>query len=76
MTTQKPSWLQELEKQPCLCVSCDDCRGSGVLRVGFDGLPAVDDLSELINCPSCSNGLAEVCDRCQELDDYDEENWE
>ena len=75
MTDEKPQWLAELEKQPCRCIACGVCHGIGTIRVGLDGLPTIDDLSDLIQCDFYSGGIVEVCDRCQELHEYDEDDF-
>ena len=59
----KPAWVAQLEAQPCECVSCESCNGSG--SIWFD-------IMEF--CDSCGgSGTIEVCDRCAQLMDYEED---
>lgn len=65
---------EELNRTPCECVSCDECRGTGVIRVDmFTGGPDPgDDMYELDACLNChSRGTVETCDRCHLLDELD-----
>ena len=62
---------EALKKEPCKCVRCDFCRGSGRMTVESLGYPE-DDLE---SCDEChGSGLSEVCERCQEMQEieYDE----
>ncbi len=55
----------KLEAEPCRCVTCPDCRGSG--RWGGD-------VVDWEVCETCGGlGVVEVCDRCQLLEDMDHE---
>ena len=74
----KPAWVAQLEAQPCECVSCESCNGSG--SIWFDiggryrGKNRCDDLDEMEFCDSCGgSGTIEVCDRCAQLMDYEED---
>ena len=69
-----PEWVKKLEADPCTCERCDACRGSGTvywLLGEFCGPNhPCDDLAEPESCEECSNGVVELCDRCQALGDY------
>jgi hypothetical protein len=56
--------IDELNRQPCRCVSCSTCRGTGRLSME-------DDYS--ISCDECDGGITETCDRCQLLSEYEQE---
>jgi DnaJ-class molecular chaperone len=54
----------ELLAQPCRCVSCPDCRGSGRTWFQTGGYPEED----VETCDYCSgSGITEQCDRCADL---------
>lgn len=60
----------------CSCVSCDECKGSGVIWVAVDGsylgCRRCDDLDDVETCNECGGiGLTEICQECR--DKYDEE---
>jgi hypothetical protein len=56
--------MDSVNARPCECVSCGQCGGTG--NVFF----AWDDLDELETCEECrGGGIAELCDRCRELDE-------
>jgi len=60
----------ELSSLPCKCVRCHHCHGSGRMRVECFGYPE----DELESCDGCQGtGLYEVCDRCQLLDEFNED---
>ena len=74
----KPTWVDQLESQPCTCVQCPTCRGTGTVWFSshprrFLGSSRSDDLDELEQCEFCSNGILEICDRCAELEAYEHE---
>ena len=56
--------------QPCTCVSCADCNGSGQITVDTHGYPDWD----FEPCYTCSGGIVEVCDRCVELEELERED--
>jgi hypothetical protein len=67
-----------VETEPCTCVSCGMCGGSGNywvdMRGHYDSSP--DCCSDLETCDECrGSGIVETCDRCQLLNemDYDDE---
>ena len=71
-----PQWVKDLEAQPCKCVYCDACYGSGSIRVFF-GRVSIDDLANLEECPSCNGrAITEVCDRCQQLEEWEQDRYE
>ncbi len=78
----RKSDYESLEKQPCACVSCGECNGTGNVWRNYDHLGryiidgGVDDLSELEPCESCRNGITEVCDRCRLLEEMYEQDQE
>lgn len=77
---EKPEYVERLEKQACTCTTCSECRGSGNVWFSFGGRHYLghrrsDDLDEMETCDHCrGSGIAEVCDRCQQLRDYDEDS--
>jgi DnaJ-class molecular chaperone len=58
---------EQLKALPCECVSCDDCRGSGNVRVDDWSLPDGWDLEPCFTCHGA--GIVEVCDRCRLLEE-------
>lgn len=56
----------ELNKQPCRCVRCGFCRGTGTIWVRTGFYP--EDDSE--TCDECrGSGIAESCERCDLMDE-------
>lgn len=80
LTTEELSPRKKVEAEPCRCVNCGECRGSGSVWFAFGGKEYLgnsrcDDLDELETCEGCGgSGIVETCDRCQLLEemDYDE----
>jgi hypothetical protein len=66
-----PEWIRQLEKAPCTCEPCGLCRGTGNLRVTDLTQPEGYDLEP---CDQCWGGIVDVCERCQQLEDWDHEN--
>lgn len=69
---------QKVEQEPCRCIRCGDCNGSGTVwfdwRGHYLGNSRCDDLDELEHCDRCGgSGIIEVCDRCQLLEEMDYE---
>ena len=57
-----------LLREPCTCVSCGDCRGTGTWEVPSLGYPEY----ELESCDTCGgSGILDVCERCQMLDELE-----
>jgi len=78
--TRANSGREAVEKEPCRCRACADCRGSGAVWFDWNGKylgnSRSDDLDDMETCDSCGgSGIVETCDRCQLLRDmdYDEE---
>ena len=73
------SAIAELLKKPCLCVYCAECRGTGNIAVNYDGLGriesigAFDDSFDLEPCDSCHGGISDVCDRCLEVEELEQQ---
>lgn len=70
---------ESMAAQPCECVSCADCGGSGIVWFSFDGeylgRRHCDDLDRMEPCDTCyGRGTVETCTRCIELEIMDEEN--
>lgn len=61
----------ELVKQPCLCVTCATCRGTGDVWVPN---PMNEQFDDPEPCWDCRDGIVEACDRCQLLRDEDEDD--
>jgi len=60
---------KKVEQEPCSCVRCDMCNGTGRIadRQSWSGL-------DYEPCEDCSNGIVETCDRCQLLEDMDSDD--
>ncbi len=70
-----PEWVTKLAAEPCECVRCDACRGTGTIYVDFRGryigANITDDMDQPETCDMCRGGIIEWCDRCTSLNDYD-----
>ncbi len=68
--------MAAMQREPCRCVLCSLCGGSGNLWVTLDGkhhLHRVDDLGELETCEECrGTGVEKICDRCRMMEMEDE----
>jgi len=67
---------QTIESEPCTCVRCGECGGSGTIWLDFNGRylgnRRCDDLDEMETCEECGgSGIVEVCARCQLLIEMD-----
>jgi DnaJ-class molecular chaperone len=62
------SQIKQVSQEPCACVICPDCKGSGNIRVEDPMNMPFDDLEP---CDYCHGGISETCDRCQLLNDLD-----
>lgn len=67
---------EKLEKEPCRCVRCAECGGSGNVWISMDGKYVgkhrSDDLDDMEPCDECGgSGITETCERCQLLRDAD-----
>ena len=60
---------QKLLTEPCHCIRCHDCGGNGTVWVDTFDYPEED----LDICPMCDSGIVEVCFRCRELEDMDDD---
>lgn len=61
----------KLEAEPCRCVTCGDCNGSGNIEVRTGSYPEWD----LESCEECGgSGITEVCTRCELLEEMDHAN--
>ena len=73
--TEKPEWVKQIEAQPCMCVPCQECRGTGTVYWMFDEYCGpdhpCDDLANPEPCPNCENGIIAMCERCADLEDYE-----
>lgn len=75
---EKPEWLTKLEDQPCKCVSCPECNGTGTVYFEMAGRKYLgsslcDDLDEIESCDMCRSGYVEECARCAQLRDYEDQ---
>lgn len=74
--------IKRLESEPCTCVICPDCNGTGSAWWSFGhkkylGKHRWDDLDELEPCENCHNGVIESCDRCYMLADLENQrDWQ
>ena len=59
----------------CECKPCSHCDGTGSVYFDLNGQYAgrhrFDDLCEEEPCDMCKGGIAEMCERCQQLDVWD-----
>lgn len=72
--SEKPEYIKKLEQSECECVSCKFCKGTGNYYVDLKGkyIPSpMDDLFDIECCDYCSNGIAETCERCAQLESYE-----
>lgn len=60
--------IKQVEAEPCKCIQCGTCNGSGTIRIDCPGWPEWD-LETCDEC--CGRGIIETCDRCQLLNDMD-----
>lgn len=72
---------EAVAKNPCTCVTCGDCGGTGNVWRNYDDLGrhaggGIDDLSKLEPCENCRSGIIEVCDRCRLLEEMYEDAQE
>lgn len=70
----KSEYRKQLESQPCKCVSCGACGGSGQVEYDTGSYPEWD----LESCYECDgSGTTECCQRCEDLAELDrEEDWQ
>jgi hypothetical protein len=72
--------IDKVSKEPCTCVKCTACGGSGYYYVDmggrYVGAHRFDDLHDTEYCEFCLEGISEVCARCQLLDDMDDDAQE
>jgi hypothetical protein len=61
--------MDRLEKEKCECVTCGECNGKGYIVYSGSRF-AFDDDTEPCDC---SGGISQVCERCCELRDLDED---
>ena len=54
---------KELNAQPCDCITCGTCHGTGRMRDQYSE-PWVD---EYQSCYDCDGGVTDTCDRCRLL---------
>lgn len=69
--------MKRVAAEPCHCVSCGDCGGSGSIWVDFKGRYLgnyrSDDFDEMEPCDTCGgSGTSETCDRCQLLEEMED----
>ena len=62
--------MARLEKEPCECVTCHDCSGKGYITYSSLLYDPGDNDTEPCDC---SGGISQVCQRCSELRDLDED---
>lgn len=79
MTQKTREAIAKVEKEPCACVKCHACDGSGHYYVDmggrYVGAHRFDDLHDMEQCELCDGGLVEFCDRCRSLEDLQDDGW-
>ena len=71
--------IKRLYTLPCKCVCCGYCRGTGNIAVNYDAAGRVldlgmyDDSYDLEPCDQCHGGISEVCDRCRDIEELEQE---
>jgi hypothetical protein len=66
----------------CKCITCDECKGSGIIWIAMDGTylgsSRLDDLDDHETCENCrGTGIEDVCEECQILEmDIEQEEEE
>ncbi len=78
--TLAASLLTKIAQEPCACVRCGDCGGTGSIWLDFAGRylgnHRSDDLDDAEPCDNCGgSGIVEVCDRCQMQDELEDEEF-
>lgn len=63
-------YRKQLLAEPCECVSCADCGGSGRMDRETGSFPEW----EPEPCDMCSGGVVEVCDRCCQLEELEHDD--
>ena len=68
---------RKISEEPCRCIVCDACGGTGSVWRAFDGTylgnHRSDDMDELERCEECDHGIVEICARCEALCEFDNE---
>lgn len=71
--------INHLNTQPCKCVSCPECNGTGSIWVNLHGRylgnRRCDDLDSPEPCEECRGGVVEVCERCQEIEELSDDEY-
>jgi len=63
--------IAKLNAEPCTCVRCSFCGGSGTVRLETDSWPEWD----LDTCDECQgSGIVEDCDRCLFLSELEHDD--
>lgn len=60
---------EELNKEPCACIRCSACGGSG--RICIHDQFAFEEHDPCEECEG--SGIFDTCDRCQLMDEHDHE---
>lgn len=69
MDAERRAARDRVSAEPCRCVRCGDCGGSGRVSVRTDSYPEWD----LESCEECGgSGIVETCDRCELLEEMDD----
>lgn len=71
--------IRKVESEPCRCVTCDSCGGTGSIWVdlhgNYLGRHRSDDMDNPEPCEECRNGVVEVCERCQLLEEMEDAEY-
>jgi DnaJ-class molecular chaperone len=63
--------IDSVQQEPCRCVYCGVCGGSGQIKVEDRSQPEGWDLDTCYACDG--SGLEDVCERCLFLEEIDQE---
>ena len=62
---KEAGWIKQLESEPCTCVRCSFCCGTGTVYVDMSGAECpymFEDTDSPEPCEECRNGVVEICE--------------